>query len=91
MNFPFVLFRINLFGNKLKFSLYKSLSDISNLVMSYLYRFQNTADFEQYIIQNYGGRSYMQSSLAVCVCVCVHMRGNTRETTKRPTAFKILL
>lgn len=64
---------------------------MSNLVMFYLYRFQNTTDFEQLIIQNYGGRSYMQNSVTVCVCVCVHTCVNTRETTKRPTAFKILL
>lgn len=73
MNFPFILFRIDLFGNKLKFSLYKSLSDISNLVMSYLYRFQNTADFEQYIIQNYGGEIlYAKFSNSLYVCMCTH-------------------
>lgn len=61
--------------------------------MSNLHRFQNTADCEQCIIQDYGGEIlYAEYSTYLCVCVYARSRALrasviVRETTKRPTAF----
>lgn len=58
--------------------------------MSNLYSFQNTADCEQCIIQDYGGKSYIQSTLPVCVYVCVCACVITRELLKDQPLFKSL-
>lgn len=92
MNFHFLWFKISLFVNIAKVPKYfiRVQSDISNLAMSNLCSFQNTANCEQCIIQDYRGKSNIQSTLPICVyvyvCVCVYVCVIIR-TTITPTAF----